>query len=243
MRDAAAALNLATFYVSARAQKAPGVDSETTIDTFCCRYEQGDISFDSRGRNVAKEMGTIVILSRSVALARLADLKRGGAHFSDRPSPTRRGRPSVAGVGAAGRRRNRLPDRPACRAVGRGLRAPVERRPRRPCAVALPALVCRRRSRVMRRCVRVNRRRRAGSWTSCTRKSPGPRSAAARSARAPRTASAGNHQISNQSTVEPGIFGRKERTKSNFPVNHVSTSASTQRRDGARWGESTPSAI
>ena len=89
MRDAAAALNLATFYVSARAQKAPGVDSETTIDTFCCRYEQGDISFDSRGRNVAKEMGTIVILSRSVALARLADLKRGGARFSDRPSPTR----------------------------------------------------------------------------------------------------------------------------------------------------------
>ena len=192
MRDAAAALNLATFYVSARAQKAPGVDSETTIDTFCCRYEQGDISFDSRGRNVAKEMGTKA--SFSICRARLTNLE--SVHdFSHRPSPTRRGRPSVAGVGAAGR--TRLPDRPACRAVGRGLRAPVKRRPRRPCAVALPALVCRRRSRVMRRCVRVNRRRRAGSWTSCTRKSPGPRSAAARSARAPRTASAGNHQISN----------------------------------------------
>ena len=168
MRDAAAALDLTTFY--------------------------GSIRFDNRGRNVAKEMGTKA--SFSICRARLTNLE--SVHdFSHRPSPTRRGRPSVAGVGAADRRRNRLPDRPACRAVGRGLRAPVERRPRRPCAVALPALVCRRRSRVMRRCVRVNRRRRAGSWTSCTRKSPGPRSAAARSARAPRTASAGNHQISN----------------------------------------------
>ena len=162
VRDAAAALDLTTFY--------------------------GSIRFDNRGRNVAKEMGTKA--SFSICRARLTNLE--SVHdFSHRPSPTRRGRPSVAGVGAAGR--NRLPDRPA---VGGGLRAPVERRPRRP-AVALPALVGRRRNRVMRRCVRVNRHRRAGSWTSCTRKSPGPRSAAARSARAPRTASAGNHQISN----------------------------------------------
>ena len=54
--------------------------------------------------NVAKEMGTKA--SFSICRARLTNLE--SVHdFSDRPSPTRRGRPSVAGVGAAGRTRAR----------------------------------------------------------------------------------------------------------------------------------------